>query len=82
VVLGVVFKDNRGLLFTIVGILAVVETASVMFVVSQLHKHAQCPNCGKALERDREQTGRGIAFPCTTCDTVWVSRIGGGSVDA
>lgn len=78
-ILGFVLKDNWALLLTIVGGLAVAETLTVILVTSQLLKRAQCPNCHAELVRDPEQAG--FQFACNACDTVWVSKLGGGMVE-
>lgn len=81
VALGMTLED-RMLLFIIIGVMAVTESVAGIIVVLQMLKKCQCPGCNQILDRDPDPTTRGIEFPCTTCEAVWVSKIGGGSVDA
>lgn len=70
--------DDRSLLFIIIGVMAVSETVAGIIVFSQLLKRCQCPDCKQVLHRD--PTSQGVQFSCKACDTVWVSKFGGGSV--
>ena len=80
IVLGMTLED-RMLLFIILGTMAVTETVAGIVVVSQMLKKCQCPGCKASLDRDTDPMTRGIEFPCETCDTIWVSKVGGGIVD-
>lgn len=79
VVLGMTLNDPK-LLFIIVGVMAVSETIAGIVVVSQMLKKCQCPDCKRVLDRDTDPSVQGIAFPCESCSTVYVSKIGGGQV--
>ena len=82
VVLGIVMSDDRNLYFMIMGAFAVAESIAIFIVISQLLKNCQCPGCGAALKREANAMEHGIQFPCESCNTVWVSKIGGGSVES
>ncbi|MGB0766693.1 MAG: hypothetical protein ACPGYV_03170 [Phycisphaeraceae bacterium] len=81
VVLSLVLKDQPTLLYGILGAIAVAETVAVLVVLAQAKKSCQCPGCGATLMRDTDPLEPGNQYPCAACDTVWVSKFGGGRID-